>query len=523
MWSILLLLVVVLSAGLTPSAEGQDLEQAAKAAIAAKHFVQARAIYLTLLASHPDNLDYLQGAARVSAWVQDYPSAIRYYDEAISRAPHDADPLIGKAYVMLWQGRLSEANSLLVQAARLSPPNNHDLEAAQLAYRRQAEATHPPPELRKAQAAVRDGRFERARQLYQILHQEFPDELDYLVWMARLAGWSGHYEAAVDEYQAALARAPSNIDILIGEANVCMWQGRYDRSRELIERADAVDPKNAQVELAWATYYHFQDLDAKAAPYVDQLLAREPDNEEAKLLRSELVMPHPWFLTSGYEHDWFTFVTPGNVYSVTLGYDGEKTHGALLYQCWDRFHTVDHRGGLSLDQKLAPRTWLHLQGLWSPGASIIPRQDYSIGVSQGLPWGIALGGDYRYLRFSGINVHIFSPWVEYYFTRPIWLHFAFYETLTEIQGLPSKQQQSYLIQYNQQFGSLIGHVGYAYGNETFSQYTADRVGQFSANTLFGSLDYAVSEQLKLSVFYSFQDRSSSQQQNSFGLSVTLRP
>ena len=507
---------------MAPAHAQEPLEAAAKAAIAAHDFSQARALYLRLLAQQPENIDYLQWAARLSAWIHDYPAAIGYYDRAIALAPRDADPLIGKALVMTWQGQLPQAHELLAQAAQISPPGNPDLAQAQRAYRRQFEVAHRAPLLAQARAAVAAHQWVRARQLYGALYRETPEQLGYLVWMARLDSWLGHYDTAIEEYEEALARAPRDIDILVGEANVSMWQGHYDRTRDLLTRAQAIDLASQEVKLGWATYYHIQDLDAKAFPYVDQVLARQPNNQDARLLRSELVMPHPWVWIVGYEHDWFNFVTPGNVYSTSVGYDGSSTRILLQYECWDRFHVIDHRGGFSLSEKLAPRTWLHGQGFWSPGASIIPREDYSVGISQGLPWGVALNADYRYLHFSGIDVHIFSPSFEYYFTRPIWLHFAFYETLTDIQGLPQDEARSYLAQYNQQVGPWTVHLGYAYGNESFSQYTIDRVGQFTASTVFTSLDYAASEQLKLSAFYSFQTRSDDQLLNSIGLAVIFR-
>ena len=296
--------------------------------------------------------------------------------------------------------------------------------------------------------------------------------------------------------------------------------------REVLERARGKRPDSIEVNLALGRYYHYEDYDELAAPYVDRVLAKDPGDAEALALRSSLVAYHPWILRAGYEHDWFNFFTPGNVGTVEAGH---ISHGLELYLNWqyyDRFGKDEQRFGASIVDRLNSDTFVRGRFLYAPGgATVLPREDFGAGISRRLGYGFVPGFDYTYLHFSIANVHMLMPSLEYYFREyPVWLRFVFFETVTEFtNGGGTNSTQSYLFQYNQAFSEwLTGHIGYAYGAESFSSFTSDRIGSFVGNTVFGSADVALSPQYSVGVFGNRQARSNDSRLAAFGVQVTIR-
>src|SRR6266852_2186679 len=115
----------------------QDLRQAAQEAVRNHRFAQARHIYQELFKGEPSNLEYLIWIARLSGWLGDYQQAVEEYNDVLSREPTNADAIIGKAYVLMWQGRLTDAR-LLLERARAIAPNDSDITEAWKAYARYA-------------------------------------------------------------------------------------------------------------------------------------------------------------------------------------------------------------------------------------------------------------------------------------------------------------------------------------------------------------------------------------------------
>ncbi len=528
-WALLALLIIL--GELTAFA--QDLRQTAREAVRKHRFAQARELYVALLKREPANLEYLIWLARLSAWLGDYRQAVEIYDGVLARAPVNADALVGEAYVLMWQGCLAAAHSVLERARKAAPDDSDVVEAWQ-AYARYSQAPKPvaaaaTDDEEAATAAVKAHRFTQARELYRKLATRHPNDLDYILRDARITGWLGEYKESARIFDHVLADHPENIDAMVGKADVLLWQGRYREAAALLERAKTAAPNDRQVELALARFYFYQDDGSEASKYLKQVLEQDPHNVEALALQSEIVPHHPWMLQVGFEHDRFSYAGPGNVGRTTIGYKGRSTDFYLDQEVWDWYGKLQNRFGANIVHRFSTRTWVHAGFLYGPGGvTVVPRQDYNVGISQQLPYGLVPSLDYRYLHFSAADVHFIEPGVEYYFKRPIWLQLRYIETFTKFMKPVSGSggiipMESVMLQYNQQVAEpLTIHGGYAYGGETFLPYTNDRIGRFTANTAFIGADLSFSPLYQLGASYSYEFRSDNRTLSSLNLTLTIR-
>jgi YaiO family outer membrane protein len=525
------LLLGLLLLGLSSVVLAQTLDEAAQQAVRDRHFAQARQMYEVLLKQQPSNVEYLIWTARLSGWLGDYRQAINAYNQVLAREPANADALVGEAYVLMWQGKLSAARPIL-QRARAVAPDDSDVIEAWRAYERYSlpavDNTSQAREEQAAAAAVRAQHFAEARDLYRKLAVEYPNNLDYVLAAARITGWMGDYNSSIRMFDRILATHPDDVETIVGKAQVLLWQGRSAEAGTLLRRAERLAPSNPEVALVLARFYFYQDNIAEAHRYLKQVLQTDPHNTDALALQSLLPVNHPWLLQLGFENDHFSYTAPGYIGRTTAGYEGRKTSFYLNQEVWNWYGKIDNRFGASVVHRFPTHTWLHAGFLYGPGDTVLPREDYDLGVSQQLPFGLVPLLDFRYLHFSGSDVTFIEPGIEYYFTRPIWLRLVFVETFTKFTkpaGHPNGivPMQSVMARYNQQIAErLTLHAGYAYGGENFLPYTSDRVGKFYANTVLAGADLAISPLYKVGVWYGCEIRNDNRTLSSVTLTFTIR-
>jgi tetratricopeptide (TPR) repeat protein len=106
---------------LVAGARAGDLERQAADAVAAHRLVEARRLYRALAEQHPERLDHQLWVARLSSWLNDYPTATATFDQVLAADPDNTEALVGKAYVAMWRERFGKAERLLARAESISP------------------------------------------------------------------------------------------------------------------------------------------------------------------------------------------------------------------------------------------------------------------------------------------------------------------------------------------------------------------------------------------------------------------
>jgi len=441
--------------------------------------------------------------------------------------------MTGKAYILMWEGRLTDARTIL-QRARAAAPDDPDVAEAWRAYARFSQANKPVDtslsgDEQAATAAIKAHRFAQARELYRKLATEYPNDLDYVLADAQVSGWMGDYRGSTRIFDRVLASHPDNVEAIVGKAEALLWQGDYNEAAALLKRAKTLFPNDLEVSLALARCYFYQDDSREARKYLQQALQQDAHNAEALALQSEIAANHPWFLQVGFEEDRFSYSAPGNIGRTTVGYQARDTDFYLNQEVWNWYGKVDNRFGASIVHRFPTRTWLRAGFLYGPGDTVLPREDYNLGISQQPPYGGFVPSlDYRYLHFSGSDVQFLEPGIEYYFNAPIWLQLVYVETFTNYTkpvGHPNGiiPMESVMLRYNQQVAErLTIHAGYAYGGETFLPYTSDRVGRFTANTALAGADWSFSPLFQVSAWYSCEIRNDNRTLSSVNLTFTIR-
>jgi len=376
-----------------------------------------------------------------------------------------------------------------------------------------------------AKSLIAHQEFAAARSLYEQLLKRDPQNLEYEIWIARLSGWLKEYTKSVETYDHVLGREPRNVEAMVGKAYVEMWQHHYAEAGELLSRSEQQSPDDPDVQVALARMSHYQGQERAAKDHITRALQLDPENGEAKQLGREVDVPRPIEVRVGFAQDRFSFTNPGNMGLVSVGYLGELNRITLQYEEWSRFEERTRRAQLNFTRKLKGGWWLRAGATAGPGALTIPRQEYTSGFSSTLPRRFVFDADYRLLRFRAANVHLLSPAVTYYFTKPAWVTATFYQAWTEWRTGSSAGfvSHSWVGQYYRQVGrAVVMHAGYARGSESFQVLSIDRLGLFQANTYLVGAEFRLTRAYSTEIFSSYQSRSNHQHQTSFGVNLTIR-
>ena len=256
-------LVLAAAAHLDAAEDGDKALAEARALVEKKAYGEALALYERIadFLSHDPGL--LMEWARVYAYADRHPEAIRLFEQIRKDHPDRAREFLrelGDQY--LWDGQPDKAEPIYREALAINPL---DSQAA----------------LGLARVLSWSGRrAEAATQYDQILKYD-PGNLAALNGKAEVLSWMDRLEEAYDLYGQVLARDPSNLEARNGQARVRVWQGYHRAGTALYEKTLEEHPNDLDALEGLAFARHWNDRDDLATPALAKLLALKPDRREA--------------------------------------------------------------------------------------------------------------------------------------------------------------------------------------------------------------------------------------------------
>lgn len=139
-------------------------------------------------------------------------------------------------------------------------------------------------------SALRSGEQIRAIELYSQILRFWPWDQEARYWRAKSFAAMELDEMALADYQKVLADNPGNVFAQRDYASLLLKTDDYDGAERKLAALHAADPSDLWVaeRLAWV-YAYRRPRYAEAAALVDQLLAANPRNGAAWLIRADLI------------------------------------------------------------------------------------------------------------------------------------------------------------------------------------------------------------------------------------------
>ncbi|MFQ5777999.1 MAG: tetratricopeptide repeat protein [Terriglobia bacterium] len=380
--------------------------------------------------------------------------------------------------------------------------------------------------MEQARAHVQAREYDAALKIFRRLAEANPRDYEARVWVARLLSWQGDYARSQELYQAVLRDDPGNLEAELGLADILGWQGRLQDARQRLATLQAQHPGNIEILLHQGTIARWQGRHREALAYYREVLRLEPANPEA-LEAIEALRAEPRYeIETGYFLEEFDFTgnTNGNFASV-LYHDNHRTWllGRVQYQ--NKFDQNNTRFTAGATYRFFASTYVQGKFSWAPaGDTVIPNQDYTVEVTQGLAPGWAVGGGYRFLNFRDAEVQVLTALVNWD-ARPNLHLFVRYTPARTDFDRPSTHvwnQGGWAQLVWDAHRRFSPFVLFGVGSESFAGVSADQLGRFAAQTYAVGAEARLTSSQGIRMNYHFQNRTGGKREQGFGLSYFFR-
>lgn len=372
--------------------------------------------------------------------------------------------------ISLKRSRLAAAVFVLTVAALLRP----------VAARAQAGAI----ELSRARALLKQGRAQEALPVLEAAALAAPDDLDLGCDLARALAWTGRYADADKEYGLVLAKNPKHREALLGLLRLRGYQGRPEDALALAQRGLRDYPRDPEFE-------------------------SERKRLVALIARAECEKPHRFTARTGFYHEDYNFVGPGNGTELSLEdrqFHGWNVLGGATYQ--HRFGMDDTDFGVEADHPLGWRgAWGGFVAGGATSGTILPSARTALHGGMPLGAGFSAEAAASYQHYDAANVYGLTPTLTW---EGLGLAASVGYSTTQ-SAFTSGGASGWLGAYNtrlawEKWCLFKPWVSYTHANEAFQPGLSLPPGNFRSDSYGAGFSLRVTSAVELTPYYTYESR-----------------
>jgi hypothetical protein len=347
----------------------------------------------------------------------------------------------------------------------------------------------------RAEQLARAGKNTEAIELFRQVVQKDPADTEARLWIARLDLRVGRTSDAEAGFRSVLREHPADIDAKIGLANALLRKGAAPEALTILLEVAPAAGQNSDLFGALARAYRRTGDDRRALEYFMRARALSPDDPDVAAGYEAVVFAYGHSITFEGFRQW----DPDDVHTSS-GLFGTsirvapRLHLDASAHVAERSGTSDTVAGGGLLWRMTRASNLAFHALGGPDNTLLPTSDLSgdvINYVDACEW----GGGVRRLSFPGVDVVAFSPMFawdtgrirfdsRYTYSR---VHLGTDSTLQQSDAAAaddSSSDHSVLLRGKwRRWRRVSLQGGYAYGIESFEDFTIDRVTSLGATTV----------------------------------------
>lgn len=233
----------------------------AKALVRDKKFVEAGALYESLLQESPNDPDLLLSLGRVKVALNQKNAGIELYLKALKIDPKRDDIRTALGYAYLFDGQLEESEASFKRVLKEAPDSSAALAGLGI-------------------LAMRSHKDQEAEELFQKALKIEVNEPTALFYLAGIRTRQKNYAEAEMLYAALLAQDPSNEDALAGMGSVAVQQNQESKAEHYYQKALEANPGNEAALAFFGRNYLKEKNYIKAREYFSKLVEIAPSNPD---------------------------------------------------------------------------------------------------------------------------------------------------------------------------------------------------------------------------------------------------
>lgn len=225
---------------------------------------------------------------------------------------------------------------------------------------------------------------------------------DDVMSRARAASADGRRAEGIAMLDTHLADSPRDVDARLTLGLLLSWDGQYDRARAELRRVLIQAPEYGDARVALMNVEWWSGRSAEAQDLADLVLARDPGNPQAKVIRQRLDSRNrPWTATTWYSADTFNDGTdPWHEAGVSVG--RETPVGSIIMRGTNasRFGYTDQLVEVEAYPTFRAGTYAYVGLGAGANNDLYPTYRAAFDLYQSIGHGMELSGGYRRLVFA---------------------------------------------------------------------------------------------------------------------------
>jgi len=439
-----------------------------------KEYVTARKELNYILSKRPYHRQSFQVYFDIEMWAKDPGKALEIAERYLDHLPGDEDFVYRRAKALRSLGRDTEAWELVEKILDENPEHERALKLREKIKKvlwpepeeEQKEEKKPvdsqeldksdrgePPTLAEVYNQARSYAFnkerDRAKELLEEILRAKPRIKYVRTFLARVQAWDKEFEEGRDNLEIVLKENPFHKEALQVLYDIEMWDKRPHKALQITEAYLIMNPEDQEFRYRWAKVLNSLEHKEKAILVLEDLLAENPQHEDAGKLYDRLtgkkqeerrmggldVTREPDKVSVSYKREMFskTFAdweTISYSYSQKVGPVHNPWTLILRLNTATRFGKDGEQYEIDMYPKICDGTYAYLNfGLSSD--SIFPEQRYGFEVYQSLPGSFEFSLGLRHLIFSSSTVTIYTAALGHYFGS-YWVSLRTYHTPKDV-------------------------------------------------------------------------------------------
>ncbi len=257
-----------------------------------------------------------------------------------------------------------------------------------------------------------------ALEVYQKILNNFPDDVDALLFRGRLYARLKLYDLAEAELVHTLELAPNYLDVYYALASVYYWSGQLEKAKITLTNWTAVDLENPDAYLLSARVAIAGRKYAAARTFLEQAgyYGADPDviegllnliNTPGKSIEWAMGMSYEYLAVDQGRSDWQQF-------RAFVTHDFEKVHITAEFNRYRRNDSNDHTIVLDTYYKLWKRAYMNTRLQAGLNGTFMPVADVTTEVFQAIGTRHESAVGYRLMHYDSTAAHIPSvAWASY--------------------------------------------------------------------------------------------------------------
>ncbi len=358
------------------------------------------------------------------------------------------------------------------------------LAAAALLDAAAARAQAATSAVERARTLLNQGKAREALPVLQGAVLSAPDDLDLGCDLARALAWSGRYADADGEYARVLAKNPKHREALLGLLRLRGYQGRPQDALALARQGLQDYPQDPE-------------------------FLQEAARLQALIRRADCEKPRRFTARTGYYHEDYNFIGPGNGTELSLEdrqFHGWNVLGGATYQ--HRYGLDDTDFGVEADHKLGGHgAWAGFAAGGATSGTILPSARGALRGGLALGAGFSAEGAATYQHYDAADVYGLAPTLTW---EGLGLAASVGYSTTQ-SAFTSGGASGWLGAYTtrlawERWCRFKPWISYTHANEAFQPGLSLPPGDFRSDSYGGGFSLRVTPAVELSPYYTYESR-----------------